>query len=880
MTMGPGTTDATRLADEQAAVRRVANLVNDGAPPGELFAAVVSEVVRVLDVPRGWLFRFEPDRSISVLASLDDPGFPVGRRIPLDGPSVAAMVLDTGRPARIDDYSALGGEVAARARESGVRSSFAVPILVGGAVWGLIGVAPTDEQPLPPDTDARLREFTELVAAAIASAESRDRLRGLADLQASLRRVATLVAEGAPVAELFGAVADEVVAALDVDAMALFRFERDTTTVVASLNAPEFRVGTRWPLDGPSLSAQVFETGRPARIDDYSELGGTIAAGVRGSGLGCSIGMPIIVDGQVWGMSCVGTKGTEPLAAGIEAELHDFTELVAIAISNAESRDRLRRLAVQQASLRRVATRVAEGAAPAELFSAVGEEVARVLGVTSVSVVRFEHDETAVVVASYNEPEFPVGTRRPLDGPGLGATVLQTGRPARLNSAIGVPIVVDGRVWGMVAVWRPQERETLVSFAGSYTTRVVLASVSAHEIESRLAAFTELVATAVSKAQAHDDLRALAEEQAGLRHVATLVAEAVPPDQIFGAVVEEVARILGMQGVEMVRYEDEATGTVIAASGDHPFPPGSLWTLDSPSIMTSVLRTGRPSRIDDYRTLPGRIAEAARGAGFRSAIGAPIVVGGRTWGAIVAFSSGTERIPERSETRLNAFTELVATAVSNATARADLIASRARIVAAGDEASRKLERNLHDGTQQRLIALGLDLQRIRATVPDEQQPMRAELEQAERELQTVLEDVRELSHGLHPAQLSRRGLGVALSALALKSPIPVEINVDIKQRPPASIETAAYYIVSEAVTNAIKHSRASVISVTVARTPTVVSAVVADDGVGGAAPGGGSGLIGLIDRAEALGGRLTVESPRERGTTIRVELPVSAAVEL
>jgi GAF domain-containing protein len=261
MTMGPGTTDATRLADEQAAVRRVANPVNDGAPPGELFAAVVSEVVRVLDVPRGWLFRFEPDRSVSVLASLKDPGFPVGSRIPLDGPSVAAMVLDTGRPARIDDYLALGGEVAARARESGVCSSVAVPILVGSAVWGLIGVAPTDEQPLPPDTDARLREFTELVAAAIASAESRDRLRGLADLQASLRPVATLVAEGAPVAELFRAVAEEVVAALDVDAMALFRL---LTNPLHEVQPMTFLIRPGTPRYEKQLRARAFEAWRTA----------------------------------------------------------------------------------------------------------------------------------------------------------------------------------------------------------------------------------------------------------------------------------------------------------------------------------------------------------------------------------------------------------------------------------------------------------------------------------------------------------------------------------------------------------------------------------------------------------------------------------------
>jgi signal transduction histidine kinase len=795
------------------------------------------------------MMRFEADRSVTVLASLNDPGFPAGARLPLDGPGAAD-----------------------------VHSAFGVPIVVDGAEWGLIGVAPTEERPLPADTEARLHAFTELVASAISSAASRDLLRGLADRQASLRSIATLVAEGAPAADLFAAVAQEVVRVLDVAAMALFRFEPElAATVVTSLNAPMFPVGSRWPLDGPGLLAQVFQTGRAARLDDDPRLGS-------------SVGVPIVVDGRVWGMSCVGTRDHEPLPEGIEAQLHDFTELVGIAISNAESRERLRRLAVQQASLRRVATRVAEGATAGELFSAVAQEVARLLDVSSVSVVRFEPDDSSVVVASYNDPSFPVGSRWPHDGPSLNASVSRTGRPARIEDyaalpgpvaeaagasgvelAVAVPIVVDGAVWGMVAVGRRAQRGTPA--AGGYTGRIVPDGEPTHEIESRLTAFTEIVATAVSKAQAHDDLRRLADEQAALRRVATLVAEAAPAQAIFAAVVDEVAQILGLEGIELVRYGDDGSATVMGAAGDHPFPAGSGWVLGDPSIMTSVFQTGAPARIDNYGALPGTIARLARSAGFRAAIGAPIVVGGRTWGAIVAFSSRSEPIPERSERRLNEFTELLATGVSNATARAELIASRKRIVAAGDEARRRLERNLHDGTQQRLIALGLDLQRLRATVPADQGGLRAGLQDAERDLAAVLEEVREVSSGLHPAQLSRAGLGPSLRALALKSPIPVEIDVDVDPRPPAEIETAVYYIVSEAITNAIKHSRASVVTVAVARTDDVVRATIADDGVGGAVVDAGSGLTGLHDRVDALGGRFALESTAQRGTTISIELP-------
>jgi signal transduction histidine kinase len=291
--------------------------------------------------------------------------------------------------------------------------------------------------------------------------------------------------------------------------------------------------------------------------------------------------------------------------------------------------------------------------------------------------------------------------------------------------------------------------------------------------------------------------------------------------------------------------------------------------------MASVHRTRGPVRIEDFRALPGTIAGIARRAGLRSAIGAPIIVGGEIWGAIAAISTPAEPIPAEAEIRLGEFTELVATAVSNATARTDLIASRARIVTAADEARQRFERDLHDGTQQRLIALRLDLQRIRATIPDDLAGAQAGIEDAERDLESVLEEVRKVSRGLHPAQLARVGLGPALRALARQSPISVDLDLAIDERPPASIERGVYYVVSEALTNAIKHSRASAVSIAVARHEELVRATIADDGVGGAVTGAGTGLTGLNDRVEALGGRIAVESPRGRGTTISVELPIA-----
>jgi signal transduction histidine kinase len=432
----------------------------------------------------------------------------------------------------------------------------------------------------------------------------------------------------------------------------------------------------------------------------------------------------------------------------------------------------------------------------------------------------------------------------------------------------------------MIAVGLRRRPENRPILAGGYAGPSVLSADTAHDVEARLEPFTELVAIAISRAQAYDDLRQLAEEQAALRRVATRVAEGVPAHEIFDAVASEIAGTLGLQGVEMARYEAGGIATVISASGDHPFEVGISLTLTDPSAMSTVFRTGAPARIDDYTALSGGTAEHTRDAGFRSAIAVPIVVEGATWGGIIAFSRRPEPIPERSEVRLSQFTELVATAVSNATARADLIASRARIVEAGDAARRRFERNLHDGTQQHLLALHLDLQQIRASLPEHDQSVVADLEQAERDLMAVLEEVREVSRGLHPPQLSRSGLRAALRALARRSPIPVELEVDLDERPPAPIEAAVYYVVAEAMANAVKHSGASTLSVAVAvaRADAALRATIADDGVGGAVSGAGSGLVGLRDRVEAVGGRMTLDSPRGRGTTISIELPVDSPV--
>jgi signal transduction histidine kinase len=289
-----------------------------------------------------------------------------------------------------------------------------------------------------------------------------------------------------------------------------------------------------------------------------------------------------------------------------------------------------------------------------------------------------------------------------------------------------------------------------------------------------------------------------------------------------------------------------------------------------------VLRTGATARIDSHERAAGSVAALIRDLGLRSGVGAPIVVDGRLWGAAIVGSSRPEPPAPDTEDRLADFAELVATAIANADARGELIASRARIVTAGDEARRRIERDLHDGAQQRLVALGLRVRSLQASLPPESE-LTHQIADIGDGLVGASEELRQISHGIHPAVLSHGGLRPALRALRRRAAMPVELSVDVERRLPESVEVAAYYLVTEALTNAAKHARASQVTVTVDADDKHLHLSVTDDGVGGADPRGGSGLIGLKDRVEALGGHLHITSRDHRGTTLSAEIPCAAA---
>jgi PAS domain S-box-containing protein len=367
------------------------------------------------------------------------------------------------------------------------------------------------------------------------------------------------------------------------------------------------------------------------------------------------------------------------------------------------------------------------------------------------------------------------------------------------------------------------------------------------------------------------------EEQAALHRIATLVAEGASPAETFSAVAAEVGRLVDADVAAVFRYEPEQSATVVGGWSvpGIEVPVGSRLRLVGDGIVMRVLEARRAARVDRFEGPRGSIAGFFQSLGGRSGVGAPITVDGRLWGVLVVVSTEPDRLPAGSELAVAEFTELLATAIANAQTRAELAASRARIVATADETRRRIERDLHDGAQQRLVSLVLKLRAVQSAVPPELDGVSAQLDRIAAGLASALDELREFARGIHPAILAEGGLGPALRTLARRSEVPVQLDVRTNRRLPSPMEVAAYYVVSEALTNAAKHADASVVAVDVEEAEGGLRISVRDDGVGGADLAGGSGLLGLKDRVEALGGRVSVESPRGVGTSIQVELPLA-----
>ena len=510
------------------------------------------------------------------------------------------------------------------------------------------------------------------------------------------------------------------------------------------------------------------------------------------------------------------------------------------------------------------------------MFAAIAEEIGRLLAVDSIEMVRFQDDRAAAVVAGWGSlaPAVPVGTRVPLGGRNVASLVFRTGRAARLDdyyesasgpiaerlkaagvrSAVATPIVVEGRLWGAML---------------AASTHDALAAVG-HRVAHR----------PVHRADGHGDRE---RRGAGRGGAAGRRAGGAPARRdagragrsaraVFDAVTREVAEVLDASAVSLARYDDDVL-TVVAQFGTAYVRIGERFPLGGTNVTSTVLRTGATARLDDFAAATGRIGDVARRAGVRSAVGAPVVVDGRTWGVLAAIWADRGPPPDDTEERMAGFAELLDTAIANADSRDQLTASRARVLAAGDDARRRVVRDLHDGAQQRLVHTIVTLklaQRALATNRGDAEALVAEaLGTAER----ATAEVRELAHGILPSVLTHGGLRAGVDALVSRLDLPVDVDVSSERLPP-DIEASAYFIVAEALTNVVKHARATRATVRAAVDDGVLTLEVRDDGVGGADPDG-HGLMGIADRVDALGGRLRIESTDGDGTVLAARLPLS-----
>jgi GAF domain-containing protein len=872
-----------RVAAEQAALRRVATLVAQGAPRDEVFAGVTREVMQLFRAATAGIARYhteEPRLEIVGVSENAEANVPLGTRLSSDDPTAVAAVLRTGRSARVDGWRRVD-PAASVFRRLGVQSSVASPITVEGNLWGAVGFSSTDV-PLPADAGQRLEKFSELVGTAIANAEAREEVLRLAHEQAALRRVAMLVAREAPREDIFTAIAEGIGMLLGSEEIRMARYEGDENMVVEAgwgRNLSVYPVGARLPLDGDNVATRVFHTGEPARIDDYARASGTMAETVRSIGLRCVVGTPIVVDGRLWGVMAAGTAQPDPLPPDTEVRLGQFTEVMATAIANTESRARADRLAREQAALRRVAMLIVTEPPLAEVFAQIAQELSRLLGDIEGALFRVEDDGTATLVAM-SGPALSggqVGMRLPVDGNGVTAIVLREGRAHRIDdyegvtgaiveegrdhlgirAAAGCPIIVRGRLWGAVS-------------AGRHGPGAL-----PPETEPMLARFAELAASAIGNAEARAEVERLADEQAALRRVAVLVAEGASPAEVFDALATEIATRLGCYGVTMCRYEPGDEVTVLAHHGAEArqLPPGTRVRVDDPRSTTNIVRrTERPARVDSYADTQGSIRRLIDGLTYSSGVGVPLIVDGRLWGVAVANWTGDQPPPPETEQRMAQFAELLATAIANADSRDQLVASRARLLMAGDEARRCVARDLHDGAQQRLVHTVVTLKLARQALRDGNGGAATLVDEALGHAERSNEELRELAHGIHPSALSVGGLRGAVNSVVDRLDLAVDVDV-LAERLPPEIEASAYFLVAEALTNVVKHSQAARAGVAASVRDGMLDIQVCDDGIGGA-DASGHGLLGMKDRVAALGGHVEITSPAGGGTCVAVTLPL------
>lgn len=861
------------MTRDQAAVRRIAALVAEGASEREVFDAVTAEIATLAGADAATLSRFAPDDTLHLVAAAGETGtLAVGRRRP--APPQLAELRATGRPIRL---APLGdaAPILAVANTLGLELAVGVPVTIEAGVWGIVFAAFRDAAAAPDDVEERIAAFTALVATALVNAERRADLQRLIDEQTALRRVAELVARDASLEEVLGVVIEEAARLLDVDLTNVVRYDADGSAVILATQGAGDRLkpGMRADDTEEGTVGQVRATGRSARIDDLAAVPGSWTELATALGYVSSAGAPIVIEGRVWGaMTALSTRGA--LSSTAERHLAEFAELTGTAIAGAMARAELRAIAEEQGSLRRVAELVARNTSQQEVLETVTREASRLIDGHPTTLMRVEPDGSAAVSVAIHDGPVPVGTRVEItaEDQGTVAQVVRTRRPARrddygelpgrawardlyaVHSSVGVPIIVAEEVWGVLGV---------TSQSAQLPT----------DSELRLSEFAQLVGAALANAHARESLQRLVDEQSALRRVAELVARAATPEAVFGAVTQEASRLLDDQATTLLKFEP---GRAFAIVATHNGPAPAAHVIDYlPGSVADRVRSGRRmERIDDYAREVD--AEQAVALGVRAAVHVPILVAGRIWG-MLSVTSPDAPLPLGTDTRLVPFADLAGTAIAHAESRSELLASRARVVATADETRRRIQRDPHDGAQRRLVQTIITLKLARDALGEGDAGAVSEwLEESLTQAEQTITELRDLVRGILPASLAAGGLAAGVASLVEGLGVPVGVDVD-EARLPERVETTAYFVLAEALTNVVKHAGASRV-VVVARQDVAAGRLrleVRDDGRGGADAGAGTGLMGLRDRVDALAGTLAVTSPVGGGTTVRVTLPLA-----
>jgi PAS domain S-box-containing protein len=662
--------------------------------------------------------------------------------------------------------------------------------------------------------------------------------------------VARVLAQGAVLPRVYPRLLEALGVALGWDLAAAWETGPDDTMAcvatwaAAGVEAEPFATATRDLrfTRGRGLPGRVWRSGRPVRIPDLARDPNFPRAGpARRAGLSCAVCFPTRGARGVIGAIELFAREAIPSDRALLSTMASLGRQIGQAVERARAEQALResiarKTAILDAAFDCVITMDAEG---------------RVVEINRATERTFGYRAEAMMgrdLADLIVPEH----MRAMHRRGV-ARYLETGQGRMLD--------------------HPMELEGQRADGSLFPVEV---AITKPEIDGP-PLFTGFIRDVTERRRADAELRALAAEQAALRRVATLVASEPDPQEIFSSVTEEVGRLLGAHSANMVRYEAGNRDASVVGGWSRKGTPavevGQRVPMDGDTASVRVLRTGRAARIESYDDVPGDLAGRLRELGFRCAVAAPIMLRGRLWGAVIVSSVRAGAFRPGDEDRISNFADLVAQALANAEARELLAASRRRIVQAGDEERRRLERNLHDGAQQRLVALALTVRMAERKLESDPETACRLLAHASTELDQALGELREIARGLHPAVLTDRGLGPALDALATRAPIPVDVAGEVDARLPPPVEAAAYYVVAEALTNVAKYARATEAWVGLRRDDGLLVVEVADDGVGGADASRGSGLRGLADRVEALGGRLEVSSPEGGGTTLRATLP-------